>query len=173
MGEEEKEEVKILFKIIPLFLLFIPLNFPFYFFFLLINIFFPLSPSLTFVVVFFLFFFLMYKCLLLLLLVSGLSFPGYKCFHKYGKHKKGGGVICYVNCTLPAIKIDKQNAENYDSVCVDITANNTKLTLATVYRPQKQPAAYDIALYEELHFNTKQRAILIGDFNCLETVDWR
>ncbi len=60
--------------------------------------------------------------------------------------------------TLPAIKIDKQDAENYESVYVEITTNNKKLTLATVYRLPKQQAADDIALYEELHSNTKQRS---------------
>ncbi len=51
---------------------------------------------------------------------------------------------------------------------MDITANNRKLTLATVYRPLKQQAADDTALYEELHSLTQSKeAIIIGDFNCL------
>ncbi len=75
--------------------------------------------------------------------------------------------------TLPAITIDKQEAENYDSVYVEITANNKKLTLPTVYRPQKQQAADNIALYEQLHSPTKSKeAIIIGDCNC-PNIDWR
>ncbi len=65
-------------------------------------------------------------------------------------NKKRGGVICYVKSTLEAIKIDKQDAENYDSVYVEITHNNKKLVLATVYRPPKLQAADDIALYNEI-----------------------
>ncbi len=105
-------------------------------------------------------------------LESELSFPGYESFHKYRKHKKRGGVICYVKSTLPAINIGKQDAENYDSVYVEITANNKKLTLATVYRPPKQQAADDIALYEELHSLTQSKeAIIIKDLNC-PNIDW-
>ncbi len=106
-------------------------------------------------------------------LISKLSFSGYKSFHKNRKYKKGGRIICYVKSTLPAIKIEKQDAENYDSVYVEITANNKKLTLATVYRPPKQQAADDIALYEQLHSPTQSKeAIIIGDFNCPNN-DWR
>ncbi len=98
---------------------------------------------------------------------SELSFYGYESFYKNRKHKEGG-VFYYVNCTLPAIKIDKQDAKNYNSVYVKITANNKKLTLATVYRPPKQQAADDTtALYEEIHSLTQSNeAIIIGDFNC-------
>ncbi len=100
-------------------------------------------------------------------LVSELSFSGYESFHKNRKHKKGGGFICYVKSTLPAINIAKQDADNYDSVNVEITANNKKIILATVYRPPKQRAADDTAMYEEFHSLTlSKEAIIIGDFNC-------
>ncbi len=58
-------------------------------------------------------------------LVSELSLPGYEIFQKYRMNKKGGGVIFYVKSTLAAIKIDKQDAENYDSVYVKTTHNNS------------------------------------------------
>ncbi len=75
--------------------------------------------------------------------------------------------------TFPEIKIDKQDAENYESVFVEITTNNKKLTLAIVYRPPKQQAANDIALYEEPHSLTQSKeAIIIGDSNC-PNIDWR
>ncbi len=55
---------------------------------------------------------------------------------------------------------------------MEITANNKKLTLATVYRPPKQQTADDIALYEELHTLTQiKEVIIIGDFNC-PNIDW-
>ncbi len=96
-----------------------------------------------------------------------LSFPRYESFHKNRKHKKGGGVLFYVKITRPTIKKDKQDAESYDSVYVEITTNNKKLTHATVYRPPKQQTADDIALYEELYSLTQSKeVILIGDFNC-------
>ncbi len=74
---------------------------------------------------------------------------------------------------LPAIKIDKKDAETYDSVYVEITANDKELTLAAVYRPPKQQAADDIALYEKLHSLTQSKeAIIIGNFNW-PNIDWR
>ncbi len=95
-------------------------------------------------------------------LVSELSFPVYESFHKSQKHNKGGGVVFYVKSTLPAIKkINKQDAEKYDSVYVEITTNNKNLTLATVYRPVKQQAADDTALYEEIHFLTQSKKVII------------
>ncbi len=104
---------------------------------------------------------------------SELSFPGYESFRKNRKHKKGGAVICYVKSTLPAVKIDKQDTESYDSVYVEITANNKKLILATVYGPPKQQAADDIALYQELHSLTQSKeAIITGDFIC-PNIEWR
>ncbi len=83
-------------------------------------------------------------------LVSELSLPGYAIFQKNRTNKKGGGVICYVKSTLASIKIDKQDAENYDSIYVEIAHNNKKLILATVYRPPKLQAVEDTALYNEI-----------------------
>ncbi len=105
-------------------------------------------------------------------LVSELSLPGYKIFQKNRTNKKGGGVICYVKSTLASIKVDKQDAENYDSVYVEITHNNKKLILATVYRPPKLQAADDTALYNEIRSLIQgKNAIVIGDFNWAN-VDW-
>ncbi len=83
-------------------------------------------------------------------LVSELSLPGYEIFQKNRANKKGGRIIVYVKRTVVAIKVDKQDAENDDSVYVDITHNNKKLILATVYRPPKLQAADDTALYNEI-----------------------
>ncbi len=99
--------------------------------------------------------------------MSELLLPGYKIFKKNSTNKKGGGVIFYVKSTLAAFKIDKQDAENYDSVYVDITHNNKKLILANVYRSHKLQAADDTALYNEIQFLIQSKnAIVIGDFNC-------
>ncbi len=38
------------------------------------------------------------------------SFPGYDSFFKNRLNKKGGGVICYVKNTLPAMKNKKNKA---------------------------------------------------------------
>ncbi len=74
---------------------------------------------------------------------------------------------------LAAIKVDKQDAENYDSVYVEITHNNNELIFATVYRPPKLQAADDTALYNENQFLIQgKNAMVIGDFNCAN-VDWR
>ncbi len=63
--------------------------------------------------------------------------------------------------------MDKQDAENYDSVYVEITHNKKKLILATVYRPPKLQAVDDTALYNEIQSLIQDKnAIVIGDFNC-------
>ncbi len=106
-------------------------------------------------------------------IVSELSLPGYEIFQKNRTNKKGGGVICYVKSMLATIKTDKQDAENYDSVYVEITHNNKKLILATMYRPPKLQAADDTAPYNEIQSLIQgKNAIIIGDFNCAN-VDWR
>ncbi len=96
-----------------------------------------------------------------------MSLSGYEIFQKNRTNKKGGGVICYVKSTLAAIKIGKQDAENYDSVYVEIIHNNKKLALATVYRPPKLLTADDTALCNEIQSLIQgKNAIVIGDFNC-------
>ncbi len=79
------------------------------------------------------------------------SVPGYDSFFKNRLNKKGGSVICYVKNTLPAMKIKKQDSDKYESVYIELQTNKrNKLTIGTVYRPPKQQAADDAALYEEI-----------------------
>ncbi len=55
---------------------------------------------------------------------------------------------------------------------MEITANNKKLTIGTIYRTPKQQAANDTDLYEELYSLTQSKeAIIIGDFN-IPNIDW-
>ncbi len=105
-------------------------------------------------------------------LMSELSVAGYESFYKNRKYKRGGGVICYVKGTLSALKTDKQDAENYDSVYVEISTKSNKIVIPTIYRPPKAQAADDTALYEEIKSVIQNRhAVIIGDFNCPST-DW-
>ena len=106
-------------------------------------------------------------------LMSEYSIQGYSLFHKNRVHKKGGGVMCYVSNTLSAVKINKLDMETYDSMYIKITTKSKKkLILAVVYRPPKQCATDDLALYDEIrsiiHGND---AIIVGDFNC-PNIDW-
>ncbi len=105
-------------------------------------------------------------------LMSELSIVGYGSFHKNREYKRGGGVICYVKSTLSALKTDKQDAENYDSVYLEISTKSNKIMITTVYRPPKAQAADDAALYEEIKsvIQNKQ-AVIIGDFNC-PCINW-
>ncbi len=106
-------------------------------------------------------------------LMSEFSVPGYEGFYKNRLHKKGGGVICYVKNKYPAVKITKEESEKYDTINVELeTSKHNKLTIGTVYRPPKQQAADDAALYEEIHTITQNRqSVIIGDFNC-SNIDW-
>ncbi len=69
--------------------------------------------------------------------------------------------------------MEKQNAEKYDSLYVNIiTKSNKKLTIGTVCRPPKLQAADNTALYEEISYiMQKKQAVIIGNFNC-PSVDW-
>ncbi len=99
------------------------------------------------------------------------SIPGVERFYKNKIHKKGG-VICCVKSNYPDVKLSKQDSEKYDTVCTEVaTSRNNKLTIGTVYRPLKQQAADDAALYEEIYTITqKKQSVIIGDLNCL-TID--
>ncbi len=102
------------------------------------------------------------------------SVPGYVSFFKNRLNKKSGGVICYVKNTLPAMKIKKkQDSDKYDSVYVELqTSKRNKLTIGTVYRPPKQQAADDAALYEEIQAMTQNKqSVIIGDFSCPK-INW-
>ncbi len=59
----------------------------------------------------------------------------------------------------PAVIISKQDSEKYDTVYIEAaTSRHNKLTIGTVYRPSKQQAADDAALYEEIQAMTKKKS---------------
>ncbi len=74
---------------------------------------------------------------------------------------------------LCQVKITKEDSEKYDTVYVELeTSKHNKIMIGTVYRPPKQQAADDAALYEEIHTITQNRqSVIIGDFNC-SNIDW-
>ncbi len=96
------------------------------------------------------------------------SVPDYECFFKKRLNKKGGRVICYVKNKHPAMKIKKNNIDKYSTVYIELqTSKLTNLTIGTVYRPPKQQAANDAALYQEIQAMTQNKqSVIIGDFNC-------
>ncbi len=100
-------------------------------------------------------------------LMTEFAIAGYESYNKNRQHRKGG-VICYVKNMFSAIKIEKQGAQNYDTVYVELTTTgNKKLLVAIVYRPPKQMWADDTALYEEIKSSIRNKnAVIVGDFNC-------
>ncbi len=66
------------------------------------------------------------------------------------------------------MKISKQDSIKYDTVYIDVSTRvHNKFTIRTVYRPLKQQAADESALYEEIQAITQSKqSIIIGDFNC-------
>ncbi len=54
------------------------------------------------------------------------------------------------------------------SVFIELqTSKRNKLTIGIVYRPPKQQATDDAALYEEIQAITENKqSVIIGDFNC-------
>ncbi len=106
-------------------------------------------------------------------LVTEFAIEGYESYNKNRKHRKGGGVICYVKTMLPAINIEKQETQNYDTVYVELTTmGNKKLMVGIVYRLAQQLRTDDTALYEEIQSTTRNKtAIILEDFNC-PNINW-
>ncbi len=69
--------------------------------------------------------------------------------------------------------ISKQDTEKYDAVYIEVTTSrHNKPTTGTVYRPPKQQAADDTALYAVIQAMTQNKQlVIIGDFNC-SNIDW-
>ncbi len=69
--------------------------------------------------------------------------------------------------------LSKQDSEKYDTVYIEVaTSKHNKLTIGTVYRPPKQQAVDDSALYAEIQAMTQNKqSVIIGDFNC-PNIDW-
>ncbi len=63
-------------------------------------------------------------------------------------------------------QINKQDSDKYDSVYIELeTSKRNKLTVGTVYRPSKQQATDDAALYKEVLAATQNKqSVNIGDF---------
>ncbi len=101
------------------------------------------------------------------------SVPGYESYFKNRLHKEGDGVICYVKNSFPVIRIEKQDSDKYDFVYIELeTSKRNKLTTGTVYRPPKQQAPRDAALYEEIHTKTQEKqSVNFGDFYCRK-INW-
>ncbi len=52
------------------------------------------------------------------------------------------------------------------------TSRHNKFTIGTVYRPPKQQAADNAALYAKIQAMTQNKqSVIIGDFNC-PNIDW-
>ncbi len=62
----------------------------------------------------------------------------------------------------------KKDSDKYDSFYIELeTSKRNKQTIHTVYRPPKQQASDDMALYEEIHATTRNKqSVIPGDFNC-------
>ncbi len=73
----------------------------------------------------------------------------------------------------PAVVIFKQDSAKYDTVYIEVaTSKHNNLTIGTLYRPPKQQAADDTALYPEIPAMTQNKqSVVIGDFNC-PNIDW-
>lgn len=78
--------------------------------------------------------------------------------------------MCYVTDTLSGLKLEKQDAEKYVSVNIEITThNNKKIILVTVHWPPILQATDDTSLYNEVHSLLQGKNAIT--FNC-SNVDW-
>ncbi len=58
---------------------------------------------------------------------------------------------------IPGSENNQKDSEKYDTVYVELeTSKYNKIMIGTVYRPPKQQAVDDAALYEEIHTITQK-----------------
>ncbi len=67
------------------------------------------------------------------------SAQGYESFFKNRLNKRGGSVICYVRNALPAMKINKQDSDKYDSVYIELETSKRNKLRCTDHRNNRQP----------------------------------
>ncbi len=100
--------------------------------------------------------------------MTELAIAGCESYNKNRQHRKEGGVICHLKNTFSAIKIEKQDAQNYDTVFVELTTTgNKELLVAIVCRLPKHIRTDDTALYEEIQSTIRNKnAVIFGAYNC-------
>lgn len=99
--------------------------------------------------------------------VDEYKLEGYNLLNKNREHKKGGGILLYVNNNINIVRVDEDKNESYDLLVIEIYLNkNERLTFGTVYRPPNQTEQNDIQMLEDINATIKnQGTILVGDFN--------
>ncbi len=105
---------------------------------------------------------------------TAVSHQGYSClwFPESRFYKTGGGVLLYVKNGIDVVKVSKIDAEEYDSLYVEIKNNNKKYILGVVYRPSKQSEENDMRLYNEIKSIIKDKnTVICEDFNN-PSVNW-
>jgi hypothetical protein len=95
---------------------------------------------------------------------SAVNIPGYKIYRK-DRNRQGGGVALYVKSTITAKLIEFQTS--IECVWVEITNENEKLMVGSMYRPPSAGCDYYdhmINVLEHIH-NINDKMVLLGDLN--------
>ena len=97
------------------------------------------------------------------------NMSGYKMFKKDRLDIEGGGVLLYVRDYLDPI--DSKLETIHEMIGIVLNKPHSKLHIYLLYRPPKQTAEIDEALYGSLSNYIKNKlCIIVGDFNC--RVNW-
>ena len=97
------------------------------------------------------------------------NIPGFTAYHNIRKDKKGGGVSILVNNFLTSSLQENMSISNeyFQSICVEITAANSKCNVLGVYKPPSSSiASFNDTFFPLLsYFTVQNKCIITGDFN--------
>ena len=104
-----------------------------------------------------------------------IALENYICFRKDRSEGNGGGVMLYIHASLNAHPLDLTEFPSLEVVgAILCISNDTKLLVATVYRPPNMKINTDSSLhnlFKQFSENQAKIKIISGDFN-LPDIDW-
>jgi hypothetical protein len=102
-----------------------------------------------------------------------IQIPGYDIFRQDRKGKRGGGVLIYLEKSIPAIQFYPNTEIETKTEILYVTLRLKKpLNIGLVYRPPNQDMDTDDLLLREIkEFCRKNELLLLGDFNAAD-IDW-
>ena len=92
---------------------------------------------------------------------------GYECiFSSKSSNSRGVGILFNKNVDYKIHDYISDNEGNY--IIADITVNNNRLTLITLYGPNTASPSFFESLINKSHQFNNNTTILCGDYNCVQ-----
>jgi ribonucleases P/MRP protein subunit RPP40 len=106
---------------------------------------------------------------------SEIQSEGYSIFRKDrsgGEKTRGGGVMLLISSELNiTVREDLVDANFPESLWCSLESNREKTLIGICYRPPSSLKVNDDALFKQIQIASKERVLLMGDFNFPE-IDW-